>query len=67
MSKKKVDEVKFLTSLALALPVNDVVKHVQITLVQVGKTDELRCYFDVVDPTKIKLAEDAELSEPGNT
>lgn len=52
-----VVEVEFLTSLAMAVPVNGTVKHVQITLVLEKDSGEIKCYFDVVDPTKVKLEE----------
>jgi len=55
-----VVEVEYLTSLALAVPVNGMVKHVQITLVLEKDSGEIKCYFDVVDPSKIKLADKDE-------
>lgn len=60
MANKKIEnvEVHFITSLALA--VNDVdekVQHIQLTLVQEIESKQFRCYMDVVDPSKIKLAE----------
>lgn len=55
--EKKVD-VKFLTSLALAVPdMNDEIKHVQLSIVQETESGEIRAFFDVVDPSKVKLAE----------
>lgn len=58
MEEKKI-EVKFLTSLALAHEdMDNVLRHFQITLVQEVESKKFRCYFDVVDPTKIKLKEE---------
>lgn len=55
---KKI-EVKYLTSLALALrDMDDEIKHVQLTLVQEIESKQIRCYMDVVDPSKVKLQED---------
>lgn len=55
---KKI-EVKYLTSLALALrDMDDEIKHVQLTLVQETESKQIRCYMDVVDPSKVKLQED---------
>lgn len=56
-SEEKKVEVKYLTSLAMALVVGDEVKHVQITIAQEVESKALRCFFDVVDPKQIKLAE----------
>lgn len=61
-SEKKEVDVKFLNSVAIAL--NDVdgnVRHVQITIVQETESKQFRAYFDVVDPTKVKLADPDEL------
>lgn len=58
MEENKKD-VKYLSSLALA--VNDIdgnVKHLQFTIVQEVDSKQIRCFFDVVDPSKIKLADD---------
>lgn len=62
MSKEKRDEsrvnVKFLTSLALVVnDCDDVVRHVQLTLVQETVSKQIRAFMDVVDPSKIKLAD----------
>lgn len=52
-------DVKFLTSLALAVPTDDEVKHLQITICQETESKKIRCFFDVIDPTKLpKFAED---------
>lgn len=51
-------EVKYLTSLALALPVDDEIKHIQLTLVKVVDSSEIRCYMDIVDPTKLPKFKD---------
>lgn len=62
MSNKKKEEekidVEYLTSLALAFPVDGEVKHFQITIVRETASKKFRMYFDVVDPSKIKLAEE---------
>lgn len=55
--EKKI-KARYLTSLAMALPVDGEVKHVQITIAQEEETKAMRCFFDVVDPTKVKLAEE---------
>lgn len=57
MSEEKKIEVKFITSLAMAVDALDGVKHVQLTIVQEVESKEIRCYMDVVDPSKVKLAE----------
>lgn len=55
--KKNVD-VKFITSLALAVnDKDDSVRHIQLTIVQENESGIFRAFMDVVDPTKIKLAE----------
>lgn len=60
MDNEKI-EVKYLTSLALALrDLDDAVKHVQLTIVQEVESKQIRCYMDVVDPSKIKLQEEKE-------
>lgn len=62
MAEVKI-EVKYLTSLALALrDVDDEIKHVQLTLVQETESKQIRCYMDVVDPSKVKLQEDVRES-----
>lgn len=54
---KKI-EVKFLTSLALAvLDCDDMIQHVQITLVQETESKRIRSFMDVIDPSRVKLAE----------
>lgn len=60
MANKKNEnfDVHFITSLAIA--VNDVdekVQHIQLTLVQETESKLFRCYMDVIDPSKIKLAD----------
>lgn len=57
MAEVKKIEVKFITSLAMAVDTLDGVKHVQLTVVQEVESKELRCYMDVVDPSKVKLAD----------
>ena len=51
-------EVKFITSFICAAPdIEDKVKHLQFTVVQEVESKKMRCYFDVVDPSKVKVAE----------
>ena len=60
--KKETIEVKYLTSLITAVPdVDGEIKHLQFTVVQEVDSKKIRCYFDVVDPSKVKLAEDASV------
>lgn len=60
-------EVKYLTSIAIAVnAIDDEVKHIQLTIVQDVESREISCYMDVVDPSKIKLAEPDGLSESNN-
>lgn len=57
MEEKKKD-VRYLTSLAMAVADPDgEVHNLQFTVIQEVETKKLRCFFDVVDPSKIKLAE----------
>lgn len=58
MEEEQKIEVKFLSSLALAVDALDGIKHVQLTLVQEVESKEIRCYMDVVDPSKVKLADE---------
>lgn len=55
--QKEFTEVEFVTSLALSVPNGESVDHLQITFVRGKEDGHYRCYFDVVDPSKIKLAE----------
>lgn len=61
MAKEKKNnrpDVQFINSVALAC--NDIdgnVRHFQISIVQEVDSKQFRVYFDVVDPSKIKLAE----------
>lgn len=58
MADEKKIEVKYLTSLAIAIPdMDSEVKHIQLTIVQEVESKQIRCYMDVVDPSKVKLAE----------
>lgn len=62
MEEKKEKDVKYLTSFAMAI--NDMdqnVRHIQLTIVQEVDTKEIRCFFDVVDPSKVKLQEPDEV------
>lgn len=59
MADESKKEVKFIQSLALA--VNDMdgqVRHIQLALVQDVTSKEFICYMDVVDPSKVKLADE---------
>lgn len=60
--EKKETKVTYLTSLALSVPIKvddgDQFRHIQLTLVQVDGTDEIRCYMDVLDPTKLPKFKD---------
>ena len=65
MKKQKKDEVKvtYLTSLALAVPFDDGFRQVQLTLVRVDGTEEIRCYMDVLDPTKLPKFQEPDEDE----
>lgn len=58
--QKKVD-VKYITSVAMAVVVDDEVKHLQFTVAQEIESKQLRCFFDVVDPSQVKLKDPDEL------
>lgn len=59
MDEKK--NVKFLTSLTISVnDMDDEMKHLQFVIAQEIDTKQIRCFFDVVDPSKIKLAEQNE-------
>jgi len=52
-------EVKMLNSIAIAiLDKDDKPTHVQIVIGQYVESGRFVCYFDVVDPSKVKLADD---------
>lgn len=54
----KKTEVKFITSMALAvLGVDDKLSHLQLTIVQEVESLQFRCFMDVIDPSRVKLAE----------
>lgn len=56
--EEKKNDVRYLTSLAMAVADPEgVVHNLQFTVIQEVETKKLRCFFDVVDPSKIKLAE----------
>lgn len=64
---KNQPEVKFITSLALAVrDKNDEVQHVQITLCQNVDDAAWRLFFDVVDPNKVPRFQDDELPKADN-
>ena len=66
MAEEKKIEVKYITSMITAVPDKDgVVKHLQFTVVQEVESGKMRCYFDVVDPSRVKLADDS-VSKPDN-
>lgn len=55
--KKQVD-VTFVTSVALAAnDIDGLLQHFQISICQETESKKFRAYFDVVDPSKVKLAE----------
>lgn len=55
---KEMKEVKFITSLALAVNgVDEKVSHIQLTIVQDVESLEFRAFMDVVDPSKVKIDE----------
>lgn len=57
-------EVKFISSLAVAIIDKDGnLRHVQITIAQDIETAEIRCFFDVVDPSKIKLQDEVSKTD----
>lgn len=58
--KESPKDLKFVTSLALAVANEESksVDHLQFSIFKESDTGEYRCYFDVVDPSKIKLAQD---------
>jgi len=63
MAEKKKNsvqpEVKMLNSIATALLDKDgKVTHIQIVIGQYVESGQFVCYFDVVDPSKVKLADD---------
>lgn len=54
--QKNPPEVRFITSVALAAPDMDgVVQHFQISICQDVESKSFRAFFDVVDPSKVKL------------
>ena len=56
--EKNVPDVKFINAVSFA--VNDIdgeVRHIQISIVQETESKLFRAYFDVVDPSKVKLAD----------
>lgn len=60
VKEKKNLEVKYITSLILAAPdIDGEVRHLQFSVVQEVATKKFRCFFDVVDPSQVKLKEDA--------
>lgn len=57
-NEKNVPDVRFINSVALAC--NDMdgeLRHFQIIIAQETDSKLFRAYFDVVDPSKVKLAE----------
>lgn len=55
--------VKMLNSVAIALLDKDgVTRHVQIVIGQFIDDGKFVCYFDVVDPSKIRLADAVQVS-----
>lgn len=65
MSNSEKKDVKFLTSLALAVTDSkENVRHVQLTLVEELESNEIRAFMDVVDSSKIKLQDVSESDNP---
>lgn len=59
MKEEKKIDVKFINSLAMAVTdIDGNIQHVQITLVQETESKKFRCYFDVVDPSQVKIAQE---------
>lgn len=64
---ENLKNVKYLTSVAIAVnDVDDNVKHCQFVVVQDLETKELKCFFDIVDASKIKLADPDGLPQSDN-
>lgn len=61
-------EVEFVTSLALAVENKDKtgVDHLQFVVSREVKSGLYRCFFDVVDASKVKLQESNEVSKSDN-
>lgn len=58
MKKEEQKEVKFINSLSLAVVDKDnEVRHIQLSIVQNIDDGMFQVFFDVVDPSKIKLEE----------
>ena len=56
--KENKIEVTYITSMITACPDKDgKVNHFQFTVVQEVESGKFRCYFDCIDPSKVKLAE----------
>lgn len=52
-------EVGYITSLITAVrDLDNTVVHLQFTVVQETESKKMRCYFDVVDPSKVKISND---------
>lgn len=59
MNEEKKIDVKFINSLAMAVTdIDGNMQHIQITLVQETESKKFRCYFDVVDPSQVKIAQE---------
>lgn len=56
--QKKQPNVQFINSVALACnDMDGILRHFQLSIVQDVDNKEFRAFFDVVDPSKIKLLE----------
>lgn len=56
--KKQID-VTLIQSIALAVrDIDNEVRHIQLSIVQEVESKKFRCYFDVVDPSQVKLSEE---------
>lgn len=68
MAEEKKVDVEFVTSLALVVEnqAKDGVDHLQFVVSREKDSGKYRCFFDVVDPSKVKLKESDEVSKPDN-
>lgn len=55
--EEKKEDLRFVTSLVTAFPDEGQLRHFQFSVFHVEGTDLYRCYFDVVDPSQVKLAD----------
>lgn len=54
--EEKKEALTFVTSFVTAFPFNGVIRHFQFSVFSEDSDPEkFRCYFDVVDPSQVKL------------